>query len=510
MSAIKWLPSTDGLLPSTPPSNMFSNFIDTLGICNLSQFNSISNRHGKILDLILSNDSLFLSSCPDPLVPEDFHHPSLVFHFDFTMTDKLTTLSRIVYQYAKGNYDAIRSALSNTDWSSLLHDGNVDEVVGKFYTLLYQIRDAHIPQRRKKDYKFPPWYNTALIKLIKEKHKFFTKHKIYGNLCDLATFQLLRERVTEVEKCCYNSYIAKIESSINTNPKVFWSYIKSKRVSNNFPSTMSYIDSTRDSGQGICELFSSYFKSTFLDPSHSNNSMFHPNLSSYPTSSCDIRSIEIDPATVRKHLKSLDLNKSAGPDQLPALFIVKCADQLTFPITLLFQRSMCEGVVPSIWKSAFISPIHKKGPKDKVENYRPISKLCLIAKVFERIVYNQLYNTLHLSQAVVLSGFSSSWVEIPSGVPQGSLLGPLLFVIFINDINTCIHHSKYQLFADDMKIYKSITSPVDASLLQEDIWRISDYCKHNHLDLNISKCSVITFTLFTCLKCNKFIFIFHL
>lgn len=68
--------------------------------------------------------------------------------------------------------------------------------------------------------------------------------------------------------------------------------------------------------------------------------------------------------------------------------------------------------VPLIWKTAFISPIHKKGSKSEVTNYRPVSKLCILAKVFERLVYNQLYaalkNSFSLSQHGFLRGRSTT------------------------------------------------------------------------------------------------------
>lgn len=63
----------------------------------------------------------------------------------------------------------------------------------------------------------------------------------------------------------------------------------------------------------------------------------------------------------------MDLNKSASSDDIPPYLIV-CAQSFTVPISFLFKRSVTEGVVALIWKSAFITPVHKNGPKDIVEN----------------------------------------------------------------------------------------------------------------------------------------------
>lgn len=571
MSFIVWskTDSGSGATPSALPSNLFSQLVDTLDLCGLKQFNLIHNKYGKILDLVLSNTMVSVSACLDPLILEDSFHPALEVRLEIELTRPLKANKRTVYHYSKGDYESIRFELGNIDWDDLLSQDSVDNALGKFYSELYRVTDLYIPKRLLKDSKYPPWYNSALIKILKEKYKYLCKFKVYGNISDHLTYQLLRERANGIEQASYKTYIEKLESSIGNCPKLFWSFIKSKRTNTNFPSSMSYDGNISDNGQGISELFASYFHSTFL-ASSSSGSCSNPMSGDY---NCDINSIEVDLSMVRKQLKSLDLSKSAGPDAIPAIFIVNCANELTKPVSLLFKRSLSEGVVPTIWKSAFISPIHKKGAKDKVENYRPISKLCLLAKILERIVYNQLYScllpclnphqhgflkgrstvsnlilftdfisermdkgfqvdaiytdyskafdridhnillkkllnlgisgdlyrwftsyVLNRTQAVVLGGYTSSWMIIPSGVPQGSLLGPLLFVVFINDIGACFKYCDFQLFADDMKIFRSIQGVGDAELLQEDLLRVVNYCEINNLDLNIAKCLVISFT----------------
>lgn len=79
-------------------------------------------------------------------------------------------------------------------------------------------------------------------------------------------------------------------------------------------------------------------------------------------------------------------------------------------------------------------------------------------------------------------------------MPQGSISGPLLFIIFIMDINKCFVNSKFLLFADDMKILKVIHGDLDIIDLQQDLIRFEQYCVLNRLDLNVSKCFHMTFT----------------
>ena len=72
-------------------------------------------------------------------------------------------------------------------------------------------------------------------------------------------------------------------------------------------------------------------------------------------------------------------------------------------------------------------------------------------------------------QRVVLEGHASNAVPVTSGVPQGSVLGPALFLLFINDITDVIKHCKIKLYADDTLIYRPIACSEDVKVLQEDL-----------------------------------------
>jgi hypothetical protein len=96
-------------------------------------------------------------------------------------------------------------------------------------------------------------------------------------------------------------------------------------------------------------------------------------------------------------------------------------------------------------------------------------------------------------QRVVVSGAASEWVGVTSGVPQGSVLGPLLFLLYINDICTIVS-SRIKLYADDTMIYREIECEQDSLALQEDLVAIDRWCKIWHLQLNASKCSVMHLT----------------
>ena len=95
---------------------------------------------------------------------------------------------------------------------------------------------------------------------------------------------------------------------------------------------------------------------------------------------------------------------------------------------------------------------------------------------------------------VIIKNVMSSQFRVLSGVPQGSQLGPHLFIIFINDITEVIKYSNILLFTDDAKLYKRINNDRDVGQLQRDIRSLNDLGTRNIVDLNINKWYVMNFS----------------
>ncbi|CAB4033772.1 Hypothetical predicted protein, partial [Paramuricea clavata] len=225
------------------------------------------------------------------------------------------------------------------------------------------------------------------------------------------------------------------------------------------------------------------------------------------------------------------------------------------------------------WKLANIIPIRKKGDISNVENYRPISLLCVTSKVLERCVLRnlrdylmslinsaqhgfiparscttQLVEVLHYigsildsgkqtdiifmdmskafdkvshtalinklqqyniggsllqwftsylrdrQQRVTTLGATSSKKPVCSGVPQGSILGPILFLLYVNDLPDAVTNSTVACFADDTKIFRRIDSITDAMLLQDDINNLQSCSTSSGLVFNEGKCKSISIT----------------
>ena len=99
-------------------------------------------------------------------------------------------------------------------------------------------------------------------------------------------------------------------------------------------------------------------------------------------------------------------------------------------------------------------------------------------------VLKMLLSEENIKHFVQIDGFSSPLLPVKSGVPQGSVLGPLLFLIFINDIPDHISSSALFLFADDSKLQHIVSSESDIQHLQADINSLVSWSKSNSLFLN--------------------------
>ena len=286
---------------------------------------------------------------------------------------------------------------------------------------------------------------------------------------------------------------------------------------------------------------------------------------------------------ILKIIRNLDPNKAHGHDMISIRMVKLCDASLCKPLELIFKSCLKSGKFPLEWKKANVVPAYKKGDKQLLKNYCPISLLPVAGKIFERILYNNMFEFFtknHLispsqsgfkpgdscinqllsitheiyksfddgldvrgvfldiskafdevwhkgllykltqngisgnlldtitdflnyrkqrvalngqfsswKQRVALNGQFSSWTSIEAGVPQGSMLGPLLFSIYINDLSDDLM-SNVKLFADDTSLF-SVVHDINTSStnLDIDLRKISDWaiqCKMS-LDLDPSK-----------------------
>lgn len=277
---------------------------------------------------------------------------------------------------------------------------------------------------------------------------------------------------------------------------------------------------------------------------------------------------------VFKLLKDINVSKSTGCDGIAAVFIRDGANVLSCPVTYIVNLSLSKGIVPNDFKLARVVPLYKKGDKKFEGNYRPVSILPVFSKVFERIVYNQMYKYLmdhnlifenqsgfrsrystdtaltsladrikqntdnglytgmvlldlqkafdtvdhkillsklkavgseqgvvtwfdsYLSgrnQVVDVNGIMSSPHKVTCGVPQGSILGPLLFILYVNDMYSAVT-CELILYADDSALIVSGDDVEEIqTVLRNELMNVSKWLEANKLSLHLGKTESILF-----------------
>jgi len=109
-----------------------------------------------------------------------------------------------------------------------------------------------------------------------------------------------------------------------------------------------------------------------------------------------------DETEIKAIISNFGTKKASGPYSIPTNLLKEFSNLLTYPLKIIINKSLTEGIFPTILKTAQVCPIYKKSDKTKCINYRPISLLLNITKIFERIMYNRLEKYLEKNNLTTL------------------------------------------------------------------------------------------------------------
>ena len=380
-------------------------------------------------------------------------------------------------------------------------------------------------------------------------------------------------------------YFDQIFTAYKSDMKKTWKTInetlnRSKRGSN-VTSIFYHNGFTLSNAKDIANAFNVYFanigKNLASEIEQNVNIIDYTQYLSTPITETKLQFKCITDNDTQKAIDKLENKSSSGHDGISNKLLKLLKMELSKSLTLIINQMITTGIFPDSFKISKITPIFKKGDVSLLSNYRPISLLPTISKIFERILYNQLYEyfnsnnllaeqqygfrTNHsteyaavrlvdtiskemesgstptalyidLSKAfdtlsfdillyklnyygvkgnafkllknyltnrkqyVVFNSQNSETVDITTGVPQGSILGPLLFSICINDLITISNKLKFIMYADDTTIYFNLED-FDPYHLKRDInnelEKITLWLKMNKLSLNVQKTKFMIF-----------------
>ena len=149
-------------------------------------------------------------------------------------------------------------------------------------------------------------------------------------------------------------------------------------------------------------LFNDYFVSIFTKEDLSNLDKVKQHL---PASCFDFGHLSVSPAEVFEELSNLNIHKACGSDQICPCLLKESADVFAPSLADLFNKSLCDGVLPQDWVSANVTPVYKKSSKQHVANYRPFSLTSIVCKVLEKLTHHKLYRLLESNHVLCDSQF---------------------------------------------------------------------------------------------------------
>ena len=215
-----------------------------------------------------------------------------------------------------------------------------------------------------------------------------------------------------------------VKTASEGDSKLFWNYVHSRRNGTNNLVTLKVDTDTLTDHKDIADSFNRYFASVFT----SENLTHFPNFPQVVKTE-NLTQASTTPIEVGRLLRELNENKSCGPDDIHPRILKHCSNSLASPLYALFNTSFKCGEIPVDWKIANVIPLCKKGAKDKVENYRPVSLTSIASKICEKIVrknrscLSQLRDTFHSWAKARNDSHNDDVTMVTSGVPKVVCLG---------------------------------------------------------------------------------------
>ena len=483
------------------------------------------------------------------------------------------------YVYDKADFKRLKEMLPENWENELIGKGlNTNEMWCIFKDKLIHAIDECIPKktiilngRPRKGKKL----DKRTLAKIKRKQRLWDTYIKTGSGQKYLEYCRLRNQVRAITRRVQKALERKVAKEAKKNPKKFWQFVSNKtKLRPTIPDLLldDEMDEKNDANftttdQEKANRFNQFFASVF------NPKTEEPNQPLPRKTDNILENIKIDNDTVLKAIKKLKTGKSPGPDGLHPKVLREVGKEISPALCIIFNNSMAEGSLPEDWLLANVSPIYKKGKKHVAGNYRPVSLTCIVCKLMEGLVREEIMTFLKTNkilspkqfgflsgrsttlqlltmldkwtsildrggaidviyfdfmkafdkvshgrlllklraygidgslhawiraflsdrrQRVTVNEANSEWQAVTSGVPQGSVLGPLLFVIFIDDMPEVVDQdSLLIMYADDAKLSREIKAIEDKEIEQEDINKLTDWAAINGMAHHPGKCHVL-------------------
>ena len=557
------------------PANETRHLIE---LCESYQYAQLIKEPTRVTSSSKTLIDLFLTNEPDKFAASGVSHIGCSDHSLIYFSRKLTcprSPPRIVVSRHYKNFDpdGFMNDMALVPWDLIEELDNPIRAWELWKQSFLAVANFHAPikKRRVRNCK-APWLTHEIRQLMQERDRIKRIATVTRDQLKWAEYRRLKNRVNHSIKASKKNYYHSYFEDNVGKAKATWNGINSllsRKKSVAFASKLITGDTVITDPQELSNTFNQYF--TEIGPNLAAN--INPPRVSFRdfVKSCDstfeLKSLTI--GEVRKLVNDIPVGKAAGLDGIPTSLLKLSFTIIASSLTHIFNLVISAGTIPKDWKNARVTPIFKADSKVDPANYRPISILSIIAKLFEKAIFNQVYTYLNenkllsnyqsgfrpmhstltaliditdnwylniddgltnailfidlkkafdtidheillsklelygfkgaslnlfrdylsdRTQITVVNNFNSDTSLISCGVPQGSILGPLLFLLYINDLPNCNLLSDVRMYADDTNLTFASSDPNELfSSMTHDLGNLKLWLDTNRLSLNVLK-----------------------
>ena len=395
--------------------NTSQEFIDTMLSATflplITKPTRVTNHSATLIDNIFCNvnplpeSGIVLSDLSD-------HYPIYTLFSRSSITTKNNTKERF-RKITPQNLENLKNDLDTADWSEVYDTEDTNLSYEKFIQTITSYLDKHIPfVKKKSNYKKVPrlpWISKSLLRSINRKNKFYYIDKINHTEESHRTYTLYKNILTKTLRAEKRKYFQNQILLFKNDIKNTWKVINSainKRNDKHHITKIKHNDTEIHDFNLIASTFNDYFSqigknlAESIPPTHKkfNDFLRAPNPNS-------LFFLPVIKEELKDTVTKLKDKKSTGYDGIDNILLKNIIDVIVDPLVHVFNLSLTNGIVPEGMKISKIIPIHKKGDKEKVCNYRPISLLTSLSKLLEKIVYSRLLDFLNIHDIISNSQF---------------------------------------------------------------------------------------------------------
>ena len=371
-------------------------FYDTIEDMHMTQHvEEPTHISGNLLDLVISSDENMVRDVrmEGRLAASDHE----LIEVEFLLDVKQNHGIEYVRDYARGDFIEMRRCMMNIQWAQELENLGVEESWRFIKGKLTKLVEALVPMKKKRSAGAPPWLDRDVKKAIREKKKAWNIWKKSGNLEEKREYRMWETKTKKLIRNRKNALERQVAKDSKLNPKRFFSFINSARRSRSSIGPLNSNGFRVVDPKDQAELLNNHYSSVFTRCDV-------PLPTKEYSGTTKLSDIEVNKVKIKDAIDHLREFSAPGPDNVTNKIIVELKNEISFPLAILFRKSLDESCIPDEWRLSNVTPVYKKGSKAEPGNYRPVSLTSNTCKLMERVInetlgeylgQNVLKNTQH-------------------------------------------------------------------------------------------------------------------